>query len=132
MTQMIRRTMPARSTRFVGAGLSDREIRVIASDATPDRVGDVLDPAGCDLTNYRRNPIVLAQHDAAEPIGRCSRIAVEGGAVVATIQFPAEGVSDTADLYCRLMKNGVVSAVSVGFLPISWTPIPGAGLIYNE
>ena len=131
ITQGVRRTTMPAATKFLG-NVGEREIKVIASDSTPDRMGDVLEPAGCDLTNYRRNPVVLAQHDANQPIGRCSRIGIEGTAVVATIQFPAEGVSAKADEYCRLMKAGVVSAVSVGFLPKSWTPLSSGGLRFKE
>jgi len=35
-----------------------------------DRVGDIMVPDGADLVGYRRNPIVLADHDPTKPIGR--------------------------------------------------------------
>src|ERR1700732_3485442 len=34
----------------------------------------------------------------------------------------AEGVSDLADEYCALAKAGVIKAVSVGFIPLSYEP----------
>jgi hypothetical protein len=52
------------------------------SDATPDRMGDVLEPGGCQLDDFRRNPIMLAQHDANQPIGSWPSIQTSGGRLV--------------------------------------------------
>ncbi len=125
-----RSTSPRWPAKFL-ATVSARQIKVIASDATPDRMGDILEPSGCVLANYKRNPIVLAQHNYEAPIGRCVTIAVEGGAVVATIEFPPEGTSALADEYARLAKGGVLSAVSVGFLPLARKPLDGGGWRYT-
>src|ERR1700730_6018099 len=93
--------------------VSDREIRVVASDGTPDRMGDILDPQGVHLADYRRNPIVLNQHRNDEPVGVCADIAVRGDRVEALIRFPDAGVNARADEVCALCKSGVLSAVSV-------------------
>jgi HK97 family phage prohead protease len=121
-----RRTSTPKVVRFL-ATVSDRQVKVIASDGTVDRMGDILVPSGCDLTNYRRNPVVLAQHDSSQPIGRCSYIAVVGNQVLATIDFPPIGQSETGDLYCRLMKGGIIAAVSVGFIPLQQEPMASGG-----
>jgi HK97 family phage prohead protease len=71
--------------------------------------------------------IMLAQHDLNQPIGRWPEIGVVGGRLEALGEFPPEGVSERADLYCGLVKSGVVSAVSIGFCPISGEPIRGGG-----
>jgi HK97 family phage prohead protease len=113
-------------------GVGPRQFRCIASDGTPDRAGDVLDPYGVKLDAFRKNPVILAQHDSTAPIARCARIGIEGNQVVALVEFPPEGVSDKADEYCRLIKAGVISAVSVGFIPLRWEPIKGAGLKFYE
>ena len=127
----IRRATSPVTTKFLG-GVGDRQVRVVASDATPDRMGDVLDPAGCDLRNYYKNPIVLAQHDSNQPIARCSDIAVRGGLVVATIEFPAAGINGRSDEYLALLKAGILGAVSVGFLPIAYKPRQGGGFLFTE
>jgi HK97 family phage prohead protease len=126
----MRRATAPRAVKLLGVG--PRQVRVIASDATPDRMGDILEPYGVRLEEYRRNPIVLAQHDSNQPIGRCSHIAVDNNQVVALIEFPAEGTSDRADEYLRLMKAGIIGAVSVGFIPNAWEPIKGAGLRFTD
>jgi HK97 family phage prohead protease len=111
--------------------LNSRQIRVIASDATPDRDGDIMDPAGCDLTAYRRNPIVLAGHDRFRPIGT-AKVARTPSAVEAVITFALPGVSATADEYCGLAKSGVVSAVSIGFSPLDAQPrSDGRGYLFK-
>jgi uncharacterized protein len=127
---MTRRHSAPRVCKFLG--VNERQVRVIASDATPDRMGDVLEPRGVQLVNYKKNPIVLAQHDSSQPIARCASIGVEGNAVVALIEFPAAGVSERSDEYLRLMKSGIIQAVSVGFLPLEWEPIRGAGLRFTS
>ena len=127
----IRRTTSPVTTKFLG-GVGERQVRVVASDATPDRMGDVLDPNGCDLRNYYKNPIVLAQHDSNQPIGRCSDIAVRGGQVVATIEFPPAGTSDRSDEYLALLKAGILGAVSVGFLPVAYKPRQAGGFLFTE
>ena len=127
----IRRATSPVTTKFLG-GVGDRQVRVVASDATPDRMGDVLDPAGCDMRNYYKNPIVLAQHDSNQPIARCSDIAVRGGHVVATIEFPPAGTNERSDEYLAMLKAGYLSAVSVGFLPVQYKPRQGGGFLFTE
>jgi uncharacterized protein len=122
-------TAPKR-VKFLGVG--ERELRVTASDATPDRMGDILEPAGCILDDYRRNPIVLAQHDGTQPIARCASISKDTFAVSALIKFPPAGVSALSDEYLALAKAGVLGAVSVGFLPVSRKPLPGGGWRFTE
>ena len=134
MTQInrgIRRATSPVTTKFLG-GVGERQVRVIASDSTPDRMGDVLDPNGCDLRNYYKNPVVLAQHDSNQPIARCSDIAVRGEQVVATIEFPPAGTSDRCDEYLALLKAGILGAVSVGFLPIEYKPRQDGGFLFTK
>ena len=37
--------------------LGARQVKVVANSGLPDRVGDVLVASGCDLRNYRKNPL---------------------------------------------------------------------------
>lgn len=101
---------------------SGRRIRVIASTAREDREGDIIEVAGWDLSAFRRNPVVLFQHDASKPIGRCIDIGVLNGRLEATVEFPPSGTSELADEVHGLVRHGAVSAVSVGFLPRETTP----------
>ncbi|MGE0117661.1 MAG: hypothetical protein AB7S71_01425 [Dongiaceae bacterium] len=125
----LRRTVIANAVARVGigprVGVGPREIEVIASDRTVDRMGDILEPEGVRLENFRRNPIVLAQHDSDQPVARAGWIGIVGAKIMAKVVFPPEGTSERSDEYLRLCKTGVISAVSVGFLPLKVEPIKG-------
>ena len=113
------------------ATLGERQIRVVASDPTVDRVKDVMVPEGCVLDNYKSNPIVLANHAADHPIGRAVPT-IQNGRLEALIEFAPKGISVKADEYCGLYKSGIMNAVSVGFDPIDVKPIKDGGLRYEK
>jgi HK97 family phage prohead protease len=113
------------------AGLTDRQVRAIASDPTPDRVGDVMVPDGCDATAFNDNPIVLFNHDHNRPIATAD-IKVSSRNVTALINFPPTKISPLADECCGLAKSGVLNAVSVGFNPVDYEQIPGGGKRYTK
>jgi HK97 family phage prohead protease len=122
-----------RTTTFIGtstkffSSVGERQVKVIASDGSIDLMGDILEPRGAELDQYRKNPVVLAQHASDAPIARCSDIHVENAAVLATIDFPPAGTSERSDEYLALLKAGVLNAVSVGFLPIDREPLRDTG-----
>jgi HK97 family phage prohead protease len=127
----LRRAVTGRITKFLST-VGERQIRVIASDATPDRMGDVLDAKGCQLDDFRQNPVMLAQHDANKLIGRWPSIEVKNGRLEALGEFAPEAVSELADEYCRLAKGGIIRAVSVGFIPIEYEPRRGGGYLFKR
>jgi phage head maturation protease len=75
---------------------------------------------------------MLAQHNANQPIGSWPSIQVNSGRLEALGEFAPEGVSELADEYCRLAKAGIMRAVSVGFMPISYEPLRGGGLRFTK
>jgi HK97 family phage prohead protease len=87
------------------------------------RDGHILIPAGLNLTNYRKNPIILWQHNPGAPVARCVSISVVDGELRGAGEFPPAGTSDTADEVCGLVKSGVVSAVSIGFDVVDAQPL---------
>ena len=82
-----------------------------ASTVDIDRSDDVIPSSVWDagIQNYLKNPIILAQHDHDDPIGRMTehRIDSRGLWIKARISAAAEIFS--------LVKDGVVTAFSVGF-----------------
>ena len=107
----------------VAKTVGERQVRVVVSTPTVDRVGDVVEVGGIDLTEYRRNPIVLCQHDHDEPVARCVEIEVVSGRLEALVQFPPIGTSTKADETYGLIKAGVLNAVSIGFIPREWSDL---------
>ncbi|MGH6836817.1 MAG: HK97 family phage prohead protease [Methylocella sp.] len=121
---------------FSGAVVADtvlgpRQIRVVANSGKSDRVKDVLVAKGCKLDNYRKNPIVLADHDPAKAIGNFAP-EIAGDAVQGIITFANQGISSKADEYCALYKTGVLNTVSVGFREIEYEPIKDGGTLFKQ
>lgn len=96
-----------------------REIEIVASDETPDRYGDIIRVEGWDLSNYKKNPVLLFAHDSREPPIGTAQITkdVKNKRLMAKAQFLAEGVYDFADTIWRIVQAGALRAASVGFLP---------------
>jgi HK97 family phage prohead protease len=100
--------------------VSDRQVRVMVSSGEAGRDGLILDCNGVDLTEYRRNPVVLAFHDQNLPVGRCTTIGRNGnGGIEGLVNFAREGVSPAADTVYGLVKDGALNSVSVGFEPLT-------------
>jgi HK97 family phage prohead protease len=113
------------------SALGDRQIRVVANSGKSDRVKDVLVAKGCQLENYKANPIVLADHDPTKPIGNFAP-EIKGDSVEGVITFAPAGISPKADEYCGLYKSDVLKTVSVGFTPLEFEPIKGGGLLFQK
>lgn len=110
-----------------------REVTVIVNTEDPGRDDIVLMTGGIDLTAYRENPVVLAQHEQAWPIARAVEIAPDAqNRLIARVKFPPAGVSARADEMLGLVRAGVVNAVSSGFGIIDAEPLdpkhPGAAV----
>lgn len=88
-------------------------IEGFANTTSIDRSGDIItqDAWNKGMENYLKNPIILAQHDHDEPIGRMveHKISSKGLWVKARISAAAE---DTFNL----IKDGVLTTFSVGFI----------------
>ncbi len=98
----------------------------VLSDATVDRYGDVVDPAGWSLANFKKNPIALFGHSGGFPIGKWADVRVEGGRLVGRLVLAAKGTSSRLDEIISLVEQGILRAVSVGFRPLKSEPIDPA------
>jgi HK97 family phage prohead protease len=111
----------------------ERTITCVASTGSVDRGGDTIDQSGWKLDSYRKNPVILWAHDyTAMPIAKASKVAVENNALVATIVFPEVGTSTFSDKAWALVQQGVLNAVSVGFVPLSFEPRQNGGLHFTS
>ena len=95
-------------------------VSFIASTSSPDRYGDVINQAGWSLSKYRKNPVILLNHNANQlPIGR-GEVDVIDGQLMVDIEFDMN--DPIAAEVARKTEAGFMSAVSVGFNPIESTP----------
>jgi len=91
-------------------------VSFVASTATPDRYGDVIDQSGWNTEAYNRNPVVLLNHDSSQlPIGK-GNVHVRDGKLVIDVQFDDQ--DPKAQEVKRKAQNGFMNAVSVGFRPL--------------
>ncbi len=82
-----------------------------ASTNDIDRAGDVVSSLVWEqgMKNYLANPIILAQHDHSDPIGRMEDHKIDGKGL-----WIRARISAAAECY-KLIKDGVLTAFSIGF-----------------
>jgi len=98
-----------------------RVITFCFSDGSVDRVGDTIDPYGWELSAFKANPVCLWAHDSSSPpIGRVIRTYISADRLMGQVQFASADVYPFADQVYKLVKNGFINSVSVGFTPIEW------------
>lgn len=99
----------------VRASKDDDTITALVSTDTVDRMGEALDPKGADLSNFKKNPVVLFGHDyGSPPIGKAVWIKKSAEGVTAKIKFAD---TEFAQEIKGLFEGGFMNAFSVGFLP---------------
>ena len=94
----------------------------ISSDSTLDRYGEIITPAGWDLTNYRRNPVFQNAHqygDIIFTLGKALVTEIRGGNLFQRIEF-ATNANPLAKIAHALYAGKFLNAVSVGFIPRRW------------
>jgi HK97 family phage major capsid protein/HK97 family phage prohead protease len=113
-----------------------RVIRFVASTGKLDRFDSKIVPAGIQLAGYKRNPIILWNHDFDTPIARASNITLENNRLTAEAVFPRPGVDAQADRVYSLIQEEIINAASVRLRPTKSRPInmekPFEGRIYEE
>ena len=105
-----------------GKALGDNQIEIIGTTGAKDRDGESIDPKGIDLKAFKKNPVILPQHDYKKPaIGKATNIKKTDNGLVFKIEFPEDGINPEADVYRKLYKSGFMNASSIGFIPKEWT-----------
>lgn len=92
----------------------------VISDGSLDRHGTRINPNGWDLSNFKRNPIALFGHSSGFPIGRWEDVRVEKDKLVGRLVLAAENTSARIDELRKLVEQGILRAVSVGFSVLEW------------
>lgn len=96
---------------------SNRKFRVVASTEDIDRSWEVIKLDWWDFENYKKNPVVIANHiyRIENIVGRATKIWIEDWKLI------IEGVFSKSNrlgiLLADLYDEGMVKTVSVGFIP---------------
>lgn len=105
----------------VQKGLNYGEVTVIVSNATTDRYGESITMEGIDISQVKRNPVVLWSHKYSElPIGRILKLWRSNGNLYATIKLDYD-LYDFANVVYQMILRGTISAVSIGGLVKKWS-----------
>ena len=90
--------------------------KVVASDETIDRSGEVIKISGWELWNFMKNPVIIANHiyKVENIIGKATSVYVEDNKLIVEWVFAeTELAKDVKTLY----DGGFIKTVSVWFIP---------------
>ena len=108
---------------FITKGKREGVFSFLASSEKVDSFGDIVLQKGINLSRFKKNPIILYQHNADEPIGKAVDIRLSEKGLVADIELAPEGVSERIDTIRGLLSAGILKAVSIGFTAEDYEPI---------
>ena len=94
-------------------------IEGMANTTSVDRAGDLIPRSAWEkatqLTNYRKNPIVLAYHNHSMPIGVVEELEVRDEGL-----FVKARISNTIPAVYNAVKKNILKAFSIGFRLNEW------------
>lgn len=95
--------------------------KVVMTTSAKDRMGEIVLQEGIEIENYLKNPIVLYAHDYSKlPIGKVTSIEQKSDKMIGEGVFVSEKANPEAQKIRRLYDEGVLNAVSIGFIGKEW------------
>lgn len=101
-------------------------VTATVSSSDVDRENDTINHAGWDLKDYRKNPIILLNHDSrgeSLPIGRATSTfkSAADKSLKQVIAFNGQELDERGYRVGEFFRAGVMRAFSVGFQPTEWS-----------
>lgn len=93
----------------------------VATTERVDHYDEVIQLAGWDLKDYRRNPVVVDCHDYSSItriLGSSTDLQIKDGRMINRVKFATE--NPLGNLAWKLASAGHLRAESVGFMPENW------------
>ncbi len=115
-------TTISRSAYLTKASTDDDTYTFLASSEKVDSYGDIVVQDGISLSRFKKNPIILYQHNAQEPIGSGKAYFGDKGLMV-DVKLAPLGISAIIDTVRGLLDARILKAVSIGFSAKEWEPI---------
>lgn len=113
------------STKSGSINRKDRTLEATVSTDSIDRDGEVILPKAFTnrLDTYRKNPVLLWNHNPFEPpIGKALEVTVGETSMDARFQFMSSGKSAIADQVFAAFDEGILTSFSVGFRVFDMQP----------
>lgn len=96
----------------------ERTITARVSTADVDRDGEIVEPKGIELKDYRSNPVLAWCHKYDHPaVGKALWSQTDKNGLICKFKFAETQFAD--DLY-QLYKGGFMKAFSIGFIPVEY------------
>lgn len=89
----------------------------VMTDETPDSYRDIVRAKGADLTRFESNPIALLNHRSDMVIGTWSDVDQKPKRIEGKVTLAEQGTAPHVDMTYNLMKQGILKAASIGFIP---------------
>lgn len=97
---------------------ASRSARFIMTDETPDSYRDIVRAKGADLTRFEKNPIALLNHRSDLILGTWDDVEVKSKRIEGTVKLAEAGTAPHVDMTFNFMKQGILRAASIGFMPL--------------
>lgn len=95
-----------------------------SSTNSRDRQGDIIVQEGWRTADFMNNPVILWGHNYYEtPIGKAKEIKLSPEGLSALVQFVPESIDPFAAKVEKLVANGFLKTVSVGFMVYKREPL---------
>ena len=111
-----------RSAYLTKADSDNDTYTFLASSEKVDSYGDIVVQKGISLKRFKKNPIILYQHNQNSPIGTGKAYLTDGGLKV-DVKLAPKGISPVVDTVRGLIEAKILKAVSIGFSAMEWEPI---------
>ena len=96
--------------------LKDDGVNFVMSDETLNRFEFRVKTEGLSLKNYKKNPVLLWSHDSSIPaIGKMENLRKADGKLTGKAVFASQEVDQFAWSIGEKVKQGIISAGSIGF-----------------
>ncbi len=100
------------------AQVNQADVSVLASTEDTDRDMEIIKQDGIDLKHFKKNPVILFAHKYSEtPIGRAINTKITDAGLQIDIKFASKKANPLGQQVKELMKEGILKAVSIGFIP---------------
>jgi HK97 family phage prohead protease len=96
------------------------KIVFVASDETLDRQGEVISLDSWDLRNFKKNPVLLVDHEykVENIVGTARNIKIDKDRKALTFEPNFHLITQLSQNVAKMVEAGELNTVSVGFMPI--------------